>query len=414
MGNKNLLENAEWTAWSPRKELTPEFAIEENKLSINTGENPYAYGKFISGEIDISGARALIFETSFCCRNVNAAENNIFAMVSFYNADKKMLERDYADITGPGKLRRKLNAPENAGYAIIEIGARWSKGAFAEFYGMSLTAAETEPPRAAKIATTFRRPCETLEQNLKSITGAIDKAGESDPDVILLSELVYETCYNGDTALDEKAQAIPGELTGIIGGYAKKYNAYIIFTMNEKENGIIYNTAVIIDRGGAVCGKYRKTHLPLAEAESGASPGNGLRVFDLDFGRVGVIICYDQYFPENSRTLALMGAEVIFIPTMGEDETVHKAIARTNGVWVVVSGYAGAASSRIINPLGETINFVQNEDAAYAAETLDLNKRFFTYWMSVGDGNGEPRDLFVKERMTGVYGAIGLDSFELR
>ena len=411
----NLLENIKWTAWSPRSELSPEFTIEVNKLSIKTGDNKYAYGKFLSGEVNISGAHSIVFETSFSCVGVDAVENSVFAMVSFYNAQKKMLERDYADVAPGGKLlRRRLDAPENSEYTVIELGARWCKGSSVEFSGMSLEIADAAPPKTAVVATTFKNRRDTLENNLEAILAVIDKAAEANPDVILLSELVYESCYSNELSLEETAQEIPGKLTGTIGEYAKKHNSYIIFTMNEKENGIIYNTAVIMGRGGEICGKYRKTHLPLSEAESGTSPGDSLQVFDLDFGRVGVIICYDQYFLENSRTLALMGAEIIFIPTMGEDELVQRAIARSNGVWVVVSGYAGAASSRIIDPLGETITCASGDDIAYAAATLDLNKRFFIYWMSIGDGNGEPRDLFVKERMTGVYGTLAEDSYKVK
>lgn len=425
--NNNLLKNTSWTSWSPRKELSPEFIIKakENRLSIITGDNPHIYGEFKSGEIFIQNyksSKTIIFEASFSCKNVKNKENNIFAIISFYNSEKKMLERDYADIIDiietdgnkTQKLYRKLDAPETAEYVIIETGARWCPGALIDWYDMSLETAESDAPRIVKIATTYKTPRDTFEENLESMIEIIDKAGESKPDVILLSELVYETCYNNNYTIEEKAQAIPGYLTNIISGYAKKYNAYIIFTMNEKYGDIIYNTAVIIGRDGEICGKYRKTHLPLSEAEWGTSPGNELCVFDLDFGRVGIIICYDQYFPENSRTLALMGAEIIFIPTMGEDEVVQRAIARTNGVYVAVSGYTGSVSSRIINPLGETINFVRDKDTAYAAEEIDLNKRFFTYWMSIGDGNGEPKVLFQKERMVNNYDAVNKDSCKVK
>ena len=207
--------------------------------------------------------------------------------------------------------------------------------------------------------------------------------------------------------MSELMQSINGE-------YARKYNAYVIFSMNELDGGVIYNTAVIIGRGGKVCGKYRKIHLPLNEAEMGVTPGDEHRIFDLDFGRIGIIICYDQYFPEISRTLALMGAEIIFIPTMGEDEVVQRAIARTNGVHVIVSGYTGAVSSRIINPLGEIANFVPDKDTAYATEQIDLNKRYFTYWMSVGAANGETKVLFQKERMTDTYGYIDKESYKVK
>ena len=418
MKNENLFKNVTWTSWSPRKELSPEFFIEDNKISIKINDNPNLYGKFLSSEIPMSESdlRMIIFEALFSCNNVKNQENSVFAMISFYDSDKNMLERNYADIIDDGKtkkLYRKLDAPENAAYIILEIGARYCPDSVVEWENIRLEATEKDPPRTVKIATTFKERQPTVAENLKSMVNIISKAGESNPDVILLSELVYESSYDS-LSTDEKAQAVPGFLTDTIGEYAVKYNTYIIFTMNEREGDIIYNTGVIIGRDGKVCGKYRKTHLPLSEAESGTSPGNELKVFDLDFGKVGIIICYDQFFPENSRTLALMGAEIIFIPTMGEDEVVHRAIARTNGVYVTVAGYAGPVSSRIINPLGEIISYVKDKDTAYAAEEIDLNQRFFTYWMSIGPGNGENKVLFQKERMTNVYGDINKDAHDVK
>ncbi|MCL2772695.1 MAG: carbon-nitrogen hydrolase family protein [Oscillospiraceae bacterium] len=400
--NKNLAERIKWTSWSPRKELSPEFIADGNKLGISSGNNKNVYGKFISGEISIQDSHTVIFEAAFSCRNVKNTEKSVFAMINFYDNQKKLLERDYAEIIEydsgkTKKLYRKLDVPAGVSYAIIEIGLRWQPDDVVEFENISIETAEAEPPRTVRIATTYKEVRPTPEENLKSIINVIDKAGGSNPDVILLSELVYDSCYD-DAAADERAQAIPGNLTDIIGGYAKKYNTYIIFTMNEKDGDTIYNTAVIIGRDGGICGKYRKIHLPLFEAELGTSPGSELKVFDLDFGKVGIIICYDQYFAETSRTLALMGAEIIFLPTAGEDEIIQRAISRSNGIYTVVSAaHQNPAFSRIINPLGEIVNFVKDEDTAYSIEDIDLNKRFFIYWMSVGPANGETKVLFRKE-----------------
>lgn len=428
MNGKNLLENApvpvQWASWTPRKGLSPEFFIKDNKLKILTNGNPNVYGKFISGEISVSGLSMILFEAAYSCENVRNEEKSIFAMIDFYDSRNKLLERSYADTVvcesangKAKKLRRKLDVPENAEYVTLEIGVRWQPGAVVEWDNIILEPAGEKNERLVKIATTYKEPKSSFEENLNDMADVINKAGQSNPDVILLSELVYETCYNRehDYTLEEKAQAIPGPLTDTIGEYAKRYNTYIIFSMNEKEeSGAIYNTAVIIGRNGEVCGKYRKTHLPLTEAEWGTSPGDTHAVFDLDFGRIGIIICYDQMFPENSRTLALMGAEVIFLPTQGDDEILQRAISRSNGVYTVVSGYCGSVSSRIINPLGEIVNFVPDKDAAYATEQIDLNKRFFTYWMSVGPANGETKVLFQKERMTETYGSINQESYKLK
>ena len=424
----NLNINLKWTTWSPREELSPEFNIADDKvdkLSISTSDNPHVYGRFLSSEIKLSGSQTeqtVLFSADYSCKNVENEEKSIFAMISFYNGEKNMLERNYADIiidadSNTKKLYRKLDVPENAAYAILEIGARYCPEAVVEWDNIRFENAGEKQQRIVKIATTYKTRHNTREENLNSMIDIINKAGETNPDVILLSELVYESCY-GALTWEEQSQLIPGNLTDKIGEYAKKYNTYIIFTMNErvKEKAceVVYNTAVVIGRDGKVCGKYRKTHLPLTEAESGTSPGNTPGIFDLDFGRIGIIICYDQYFLENSRTLALMGAEIIFIPTMGEDEIIHRAIARANGVYVTVAGYEGPVSSRIVNPLGEIINFVKDKETAYTAEQIDLNQRFFIYWMSIGAGNGETKVLFKKERMTENYGYINQETHKLK
>jgi predicted amidohydrolase len=399
----NLCENIKWAKWSPRKDLSPEFFIDGDKLSIKTGDNAALYGKFLSSEIAIN-SQMIVFECEFACKNGNVEneEKCIFAMLSFYNSEKSLLARDYADITG-NKLYRKLDAPENAAYVILELGLRWCANVSVEFKNIRLSDAGAYEPRLVKIATTFKERQETKEQNLEVMIDRINKAGESNPDVILLSEHVYESCY---TESIPSGQPIPGPLTDKLGEYAKKYNTYIIFSMCEIDNGVIYNTAPVIGRDGKVCGKYRKVHLPLNEAEMGTTPGDAYPVFDLDFGRVGIVICYDQFFLESARTLALKGAEIIFIPTMGEDEIIHKAIARANGVYVTVAGYDGAKSSRIVNPLGEVINCVPSKEIAYAASQVDLNKRSFVYWMSIGPGNGEINSLFRKERAINTYDDI--------
>lgn len=416
MDGNNLLENVKWNPWSPRDDLSPEFTGEGGKLAIRAGAGKETYGKFQSGEIMIPEHQTMLFSASFSCRNVTNTERSVFVMLSFYDAGKKLLERDYADIAekdGVKKFHRIIEAPSRAACVIVEAGARWCPGSVVEFGDLRLEPVEKQPQRTVKIATTYKERQKTPKENLDVIVDVIDKAGKSNPDVILLSELVYESCYES-IPFDKTAQPVPSPLTDAIGEYAKKYNTYVILTVNEKEDGAIYNTAVVIGRDGKVCGKYKKIHLPLAEAEMGTSPGDSYQVFDLDFGRVGVIICYDQYFPESSRTLALMGAEIIFLPTQGEDEIVHRAIARTNGVYVAVSGYDGPASSRIIDPLGQIVNFVKDKESAYTTEQIDLNKRFFVYWMSVGDGNGETKSLFQKERVPQSYGAVTKESHEAR
>ncbi len=92
--------------------------------------------------------------------------------------------------------------------------------------------------------------------------------------------------------------------------------------MFEKEGSLIYNTGVLMDRGGNIAGKYRKVQLPLAEAEFGVTPGCEFPVFDTDFGKIGILICFDHFFPEPARILSYNGAEIIFVPTIGNSPII--------------------------------------------------------------------------------------------
>ena len=402
---ENLLKDVVWTEWFPRKELAPNFSKSEAAISIATGENIYAFGKWISNKIPVSDSCDIIFEADYTARQIKDEEKNIFSMLSFYDAENILLGRDYVPVNpDTKKIYRRLDLPENIGYVQIELGLKNCADADVTWENITLRAVEKAPARNVKIATTYMIPGASPEKNLERMLDVIDKAGKDNPDVILLSENLYES--RTGIPLNQIAQPVPGLMTDKIGEYAKKYNVYIIWTMNEKEGDVIYNTAVILGRDGKICGKYRKTHLPLTEAEWGVSQGNTYNIFELDFGKIGILICYDQMFPENARILSLMGAEIIFIPTQGEDEVLQRAISRAYGLYTVVSGYGGAKSSRIIDPLGEIINCVSDEETGYTVEQIDLNQRFFSYWMSIGPGNGETKVLFERERRPEMYGDI--------
>ena len=102
-----------------------------------------------------------------------------------------------------------------------------------------------------------------------------------------------------------------------MGNIARQYNLYIVAGLLEKDGNVVYNTAVLIDKKGKIVGKYRKISLPREEIDGGITPGDETPVFDTDFGRIGMMICWDVTFPETARALAKQGAEVIFLPIAG-------------------------------------------------------------------------------------------------
>lgn len=145
-------------------------------------------------------------------------------------------------------------------------------------------------------------------------------------EMVVFSEL----CAYGP--LTHTAQEIPGEFEEEMKQMAKKYSIWLLpGSIFEKNNGLIYNTATVINPEGEIVTRYRKM-FPFYPYEVGVTPGSEFCTFDVpDVGKFGVSICYDMWFPETIRTLAVMGAEVILHPTMTGtiDRDIELSIART-------------------------------------------------------------------------------------
>ena len=168
-----------------------------------------------------------------------------------------------------------------------------------------------------------------------------------------------------------------------LGELARRRSSYVAAGIYEREGPAIYNTAVLIDRAGNLAGKYRKVYLPREEVEAGLTPGSDYPVFSTDFGTVGMMICYDVFFADPARALATKGAELIVMPIWGGDETLAKARAIENKVFLIASGYDHP--TYVMDPDGERLAVAEKRgDAAIA--TIDLNKRYLDPFL--GDMHG--------------------------
>jgi predicted amidohydrolase len=184
------------------------------------------------------------------------------------------------------------------------------------------------------------------------------------------------------------AETIPGPATERLGEAAKSRRSWIAAGLYEREGAAIYNTAVLIDREGRVAGKYRKVYLPREEIEGGLTPGNHYPVFETDFGKVGLMICWDVQYSDPARGLALAGAELILLPIWGGNETLGKARAIENHVFLASSGYDYPTT--ILDPNGETLARAAERGTA-AVATIDLSRRYPDPWL------GDMRSRFMKE-----------------
>jgi predicted amidohydrolase len=145
----------------------------------------------------------------------------------------------------------------------------------------------------------------------------------------------------------------------------------------------------LIGRDGILKGKYRKTALPREEIDGGITPGNEYPVFDTDFGRIGMMICWDVFFPEVARQISLNGAEIIFMPIWGGDLTLSKARAIENQIYLVSSTYD--MKTGIFDKTGNLIA-EGTEDNPLAIADIDLNEREIWWWL------GEFRNRIKRER----------------
>jgi len=163
---------------------------------------------------------------------------------------------------------------------------------------------------------------EDQSKNAVKTFSAIREAASKGAQVICLQELFQSVyfCYEENPSFFDLAQTIPGPLTNQLGDLAKELGVVIVASMFEKRAaGIFHNTTAVIDADGQFLGKYRKMHIPDDPGyyeKYYFTPGDlGYLVFDTHFAKIGVLICWDQWYPEAARLTALKGAEVLVYPT---------------------------------------------------------------------------------------------------
>ncbi|MEU4417886.1 nitrilase-related carbon-nitrogen hydrolase [Nocardia salmonicida] len=173
--------------------------------------------------------------------------------------------------------------------------------------------------RAALVQTNWTGDKESM---IKVHEDYAREAAAQGAQVICFQELFYGPyfCQRQDTEFYEYAESVPGPTTERIAALAAELSLVIVAPVYEREmDGLLYNTAVVIDADGSYLGKYRKHHIPQVTGfweKFYFRPGNlGWPVFDTAVGKVGVYICYDRHFPEGWRALGLAGAEIVFNPS---------------------------------------------------------------------------------------------------
>jgi agmatine deiminase len=249
-----------------------------------------------------------------------------------------------------------------------------------------------------------------MDANLNKTVKLVERAIKDGAKIICLQEL-YRTIYFPQYQKVDKdlySETIPGESTRIFSLLAKKYGVVIIVPVFEKRKDKYFNSAVVIDHMGKLMPTYDKIHIPqdplFYEKNYFESGKSGYKVYDTKFGKIAVLICFDQWFPEAARAVTLLGAEIIFYPTaigyiVGDKsfegdwhdawETIMRGHAIANSVNVVAVNRVGKedklqfwGQSFVTDSFGKVLKRASKnkEEVLMLSLDLSLNKKIRDAW----------------------------------
>jgi N-carbamoylputrescine amidase len=248
----------------------------------------------------------------------------------------------------------------------------------------------------------------SVEANLAVIAQRVAEAAERGARLILLQELHNGAyfCQHESVAEFDRAEPIPGPSTAFLGALAKKHGVVIVGSLFERRAaGLYHNTAVVLEADGTLVGKYRKMHIPDDPGfheKFYFTPGDlGFHPIDTSVGRLGVLVCWDQWYPEAARLMALAGAELLLYPTAigwdpsdAQDEKnrqrdawmlSHRGHAVANGLPVLSCNRIGHetsptattgidfwGSSHVLGPQGELLAEANTDTAQLLIAQINL------------------------------------------
>jgi N-carbamoylputrescine amidase len=273
--------------------------------------------------------------------------------------------------------------------------------------------------KTVKVGTVQMSCSASPEENLQKAVIKIREAAAKGAQIVCLQELFRSLyfCDVEDYDNFKLAESIPGPSTDVLCQVAKQLGIVIIASLFEKRTeGLYHNTTAVIDADGTYLGKYRKMHIPDDPAyyeKFYFTPGDlGYKVFKTKFATIGVLICWDQWYPEGARITSLMGAEILFYPTAigwatSQDEetnseqfnawqTIQRSHAVANGVHVVSVNRVGFeqngamkfwGGSFVANPFGRVLYEASHESEEVNVLEIDLKKtdRYRTHWPFLRD-----------------------------
>jgi predicted amidohydrolase len=398
-----------WQRWSPRPSLAPEATVSPAsgnstpQLILASRQNRYVLGGWRRLVRSIHPGKTYHFRAEVLLEGSSNPSHSLLCQLRWLGSELKEEDNGLEYVVHSRKiaegkflLEQSFQAMPGATSLQALLFLQWSPGVIAKFTAISLIEEDPLPPRKVRVATIYWRPAGPSDPsaNISAFARLVDQTASQHPDMILLPEAA-PVINTGLTAF-EGAQIPEGPAFQLLSEKARLYQCYIIYGAYEKQGELAFNSAFILDRQGKLAGKYRKVQLPSGEVEGGLSPGDTFRTFQLDFGRIGILICHDSSFSEAARVETLDGAEIIFIPIWGGDMPVLRSRAMENGIWVVTSGYD--VPSAIISPSGEIMDSTwKDQGNGIAFFEIDLNRIIRRPWL------GNWNNAFTQQRRPEAY-----------
>lgn len=412
---------AGWTTSSPRAELQPKFEY------TATGGRHGNSGFVINAERDgvhgwwtktfaVSGGRYMQFTALRKAEQIAVPRRSVLARILWRDENGREVLADpppgdqrqnregyppmaYAEHPRDGEttadgwvsLSGVYCVPSRATHAIVELQLLGDAGARVVWSDIAWTEVPAPEPRRVRLASVHFRPSggKTPMDNCRMFEPLIAKAAEQHADLVVLGETI--TYVGLGRPAYEIAEPVPGPSTDYFANLAQKYKTHIVVSLYERDAHLVYNVAVLLGPEGNLLGKYRKVCLPRDEVAAGVTPGKDYPVFETRFGKVGMMVCYDGFFPEVARELSSRGAEVIAWPVWGCNPLLAAARACENHVYLVSSTYtdfpAEWTKTAIYGHDGKPLVVAEDWGTVIVTE-VDLNQRHF--WRNnLGDFRAE-------------------------
>jgi predicted amidohydrolase len=407
-----------WRVGAPREEIRPHFrfdakgGIKGNGSFIIEADQREGLAGYWSKTLSVRGGQTYRFTA---CRKVDRVETprrSVLARIVWRDSNGRSVPTEEYIVTDvlPGFARTAepeyprdgatmsggwtevaglYQAPAKATQALIELHLQWAPGGRVEWSDVALAESSPAETRKVRLASVHHRPGgKSMIENCREFAPIIADAARQHADLVVLPETL--TYFGRRKSYAECAEPVPGPSTEYFGELAKKHNLYIVAGLLEREGHLVYNVAALLGPDGRFVGKYRKVALPRSEIAGGIAPGSDYPVFETRFGKLGLMVCYDGFFPEVARQLTMRGAEVIAWPVWGCNPLLASARACENQVYLISSTYEDVsrnwALTAVYNHEGKPIAKAEKWGTVIVAE-VDLNQRLL--WPSLGDFSAE-------------------------